>query len=290
MAMAFTLTSDPAELAELLDVTARSIFAFVDETLAAIAGHMEAERERLTRGTHADRLAVVSLVLEGAPIAADRAAVRLQYALDRPHTAAIVFTDAPPADAGVLERAAEEVARAAGAQRPLTVVASATALWAWVPGAAGPDVAAVRAALDELPEVRVALGPTARGLEGFRTSHLDALAVQRLLHRTARDVRLATFDEVQVVALATQDEERARLFVERTLGPLATAPAELRETLRIHLREGQSATRTAAALFAHRNTVLNRLARAEALMPAPLAGRALPVGLALEVVHWLGAR
>ena len=35
MAIAFELTSDPDELRELLDVTARSIFTFVDETIAA---------------------------------------------------------------------------------------------------------------------------------------------------------------------------------------------------------------------------------------------------------------
>jgi DNA-binding PucR family transcriptional regulator len=45
MAMAFELTSDPDELRELLDVTARSIFGFVDATLAAIAEQIEAERD-----------------------------------------------------------------------------------------------------------------------------------------------------------------------------------------------------------------------------------------------------
>jgi DNA-binding PucR family transcriptional regulator len=290
MQLAFTLTSDPEELRELLDVTARSIFAFVDETLAGIAAQIDLERDMLTRGTLAERLEVVTLILEGAPIRPDRAAARLSYALDRHHTAAIVFGDAPQPDQGVLERAAEAVARAAGAGRPLSVVASASALWAWVPGETGPDLDALRRALGGLPDVRIALGPTAFGLDGFRRSHLDALATQRLLHRTREDVRLATFDEVQVVALATQDEERAHELVERTLGALATAAPELRETVRVYLREESSATRAARALFTHRNTVINRLARAEELLPAPLAGRGLQVALALEIVRWLGAR
>lgn len=290
MGMAFTLTTDPAELGELLDVTARSIFTFVDETLAALAAQIEQERESLTRGTHAERLEVVTLLLEGAPIRPDRAEARLGYALAGHHTAAIVFGDAPQTDPVALEEVAEGLARAAGARRPLTIVASASSLWAWVPGAAGPDLARVRAALEEAPEARVALGPTAAGVEGFRRSHLDALATQRLLHRTPQDVRLATYDEVQVVALAAQDEERAREMVERTLGPLATAPAELRETLRTYLREDHNASRTARALYTHRNTVTGRLARAEELLPVPLAGRGLQIGLALELVHWLGAR
>lgn len=288
MAMAFELTADPAELRELLDVTARSIFTFVDETIAGIVAQMERERDELTRGTHAQRLEVVSLILEGAPIRLDVASARLGYALDRRHSAAIVWSDLPDVDPGALEEAAEVVGRAAGA-RPLTVVPSVSALWVWVAGAGAPDVAAVRAALAELPGVRVALGPVGRGLAGFRRSHLDALATQRLMHRTAARPPVAGYDDVQVVALATQDEERADEFVARTLGELATAPAELRETVRAYLREGSNATRTARALFTHRNTILARLARAAELLPAPLEDRGLPVGLALEIVHWRGS-
>ena len=287
MTLAFELTSDPDELRELLDVSARSIFTFVDETLAGIAEQMERERDELTRGTHAQRLEVVSLILEGAPIGVERASTRLNYALDRTHTAAIVWSDSVEADAGLLEKAAEAAGRAAGA-RPLTVVPSASALWVWVASAHGPDVGELGAALAALPGVRVAVGPTAGGIAGFRRSHLDALATQRLMHRTAAAPQVASYDDLQVVALATQDEERADEFVARTLGDLATAPAELRETARVYLREGSNTTRTARVLFTHRNTIVARLARTEQLLPAPLAGRGLQVALALEILHWRG--
>jgi DNA-binding PucR family transcriptional regulator len=288
MTLAFELTSDPDELRELLDVTARSIFTFVDETLAGIAEQIERERDELTRGTHAERFEVVSLILEGAPIGAERASTRLNYALDRAHTAAIVWGDRPDVDPAVLEEAAEAVGRAASA-RPLTVVASASALWVWVAGADGPDVGALELALEELPEVRVALGPTVRGIAGFRRSHLDALATQRLMHRSSTAPPIASYDDVQVVALATQDEERADEFVTRTLGDFASAPAELRETARVYLREQSNTTQTARVLFSHRNTILTRLARIEQLLPAPLDGRGLQVALALEIVHWRSA-
>jgi DNA-binding PucR family transcriptional regulator len=289
MALAFELTQDPEELRELLDVSARSIFAFVDGTLAGIAEQIERERHELTRGTHAQRLEIVSLILEGAPIGLERAETRLGYALDRRHTAAIVWSDEPDVDPVVLEQAAEALGRLAGA-RPLTVLASASALWVWVAAASGPAPADVEQALERLPRVRVALGPTLDGLAGFRRSHLDALATQRLMSRTAADLRVAGYDDVQVVALATHDEERAEEFVRRTLGDLADAPAELRETARAYLREGCNATRTARVLFTHRNTVLARLARVEQLLGAPLAGRLLPVALALEILHWRGVR
>ena len=104
------------------------------------------------------------------------------------------------------------------------------------------------------------------------------------------DLRVASFADVQLVALVAHDEERAAEFVSRTLGELAHADPDLRHTLRVYIREQFSASRAARALFAHRNTVLNRLQRAERLLPAPLEHQGLEVGLALEIVHWLGAR
>jgi DNA-binding PucR family transcriptional regulator len=71
---------------------------------------------------------------------------------------------------------------------------------------------------------------------------------------------------------------------------VAAAEPELRETLRVYVREGLSASRAARALFTHRNTVLNRVARAQELLPVPLAQHGLEVGLALEIVRWLGPR
>jgi len=44
------------------------------------------------------------------------------------------------------------------------------------------------------------------------------------------------------------------------------------------------------ALYTHRNTVLNRLQRAERLLPFPLAGHGLEIGVALEIAQWLGTQ
>jgi DNA-binding PucR family transcriptional regulator len=285
MARAFTLTEDPETLRELLDVTARSIFAFVDETVEGIQDLIDAERDGLLHGTHAERLETVTLILEGAPITVARASERLRYELAARHTAAVVWSDAD----GALEPAAEALASAAGARRPFTVAASARTLWVWWADGARDgetDDEALHAALPA--HVRAALGTTAPGLDGFRRAHLDALATQRLMQRMPADRRVARYEDVQLVALTATDDARTADFVARTLGDLATAPAELRETLRVYLRESSSASQAARALFTHRNTVLNRLTRARELLPAPLEGRGLQVGLALEVVHWLG--
>ena len=288
MSICFAATSDPSELHELLHASAESMFGFVDSTVAGIAGQMRLERDELTRGTHAERLEVVTLILEGARITRERAATRLGYELDGGHTAAIVWTDDPDPDQGELESAAQALADASGTRRALNVIAGAATRWIWVAGA-GPDVPRLELALAGMSGLRVALGTTATGVDGFRRSHLEASATQRLLIRTASRLRFAAYEDVQVVALVTQDPQRAQEFVTQTLGELAHASLELRETVRTYLQEQSNATSTAALLFTHRNTVLSRLARAEQLLPRPLAGSALRVGLALEVLHWQGA-
>ena len=285
--IAFTLTADLGELRELLDVTGRSISAFVDDTVAAISEQMAREREALTQGTHAERLEVVSLLLDGAPIPRERAEHRLGYRLTGPHTAAVVWSEDPDAGLGALDRAADQVCAAAdGEQRPLTVLAAAATRWVWLHGR--PDPARLHAG-PAVPGVRIALGSTAPGVDGFRRSHLDALTVQRMLARLASPQRLATHEQVELVALLTSDPERAEHFVRRTLGGLEAAGPELIEAVREFVAAECNATRAAARIPTHRNTLLRRLARADQLLPRPLADNLVNVAAALEVLRWRGS-
>ena len=156
MEIAFELTSDPAELHELLDVCSRSISEFVDATLAFIAAQIETERDELTRGTHAERRETVTLLLEGAPIPLRRAEARLGYALTGPHTAAVVWSEDPSGDLARLDAVVSQLGRVTGT-RPLAVLASAATRWVWVPGSAGIDVAALEDSLDTPSCFRTAL-------------------------------------------------------------------------------------------------------------------------------------
>jgi DNA-binding PucR family transcriptional regulator len=88
----------------------------------------------------------------------------------------------------------------------------------------------------------------------------------------------------------------------RTAFSLSSDPAALRQALEAGSRslsgfiddtvaalsEQLRRERADLARSSHRNTVLNRLQRAERLLPLPLAGRGLEVGVALEIVQWLG--
>jgi DNA-binding PucR family transcriptional regulator len=288
MEICFELTSDPAELRELLDVSSLSISTFLDDTIAALSARIDTEREDLTGGTQAERRAAVTLLLEGAPLNHDRAENQLGYRFAGEHTAAIVW-GTPDTVSEQLESAAEAVMRASGANRRLTVVASATALWLWLPVAA-PTPARLAGAVSAHQNVRVSMGRTGTGPEGFRRSHLDAGIAQQMLAGLDSRRQIATFSDVQLVALLTRDPISAEEFITDTLGSLATADPELRYITSTYIREQCNASRAAERLYTHRNTVLRRLARADELLPRPLADNVVHVAAALELLAWRGAQ
>jgi DNA-binding PucR family transcriptional regulator len=154
----------------------------------------------------------------------------------------------------------------------LTVIASSSSVWAWLAAAADTGAGAIAAATAAHPAVRVAVGAAGAGADGFRRSHFDAVATQRLMSRRP-GLRVAGFADVQLAALALQDEQRAREFVARTLGPLAGADRELRER--------HAGTLTARAQHATRASVQPNPARRSGggadvnPLPAARPGRSL---------------
>jgi DNA-binding PucR family transcriptional regulator len=288
MSIAFELTSDPQDLRELLEVSARSLFSFIDITNAAIAAQIQTEVEELTRGTHAERREVVELIMAGAPISPQRAASRLGYNLEQTHTAAVIWSELAGSDSSQLDQASEALARIAHAARPLSVIASAATRWVWIPATLAPDPPQLGKVIDDLRGVRIAIGSTACGIEGFRHSHLDALATQRLLARLHSTQRVASFGAIQLASLVTENPERADQFIKDTLGDLETASPEVRKAVLAFVTEQCNLSRAAAKLYTHRNTLLRRLTRADELLPRPLEENSVNVAVAVDVLRWRG--
>lgn len=286
MQISFELTSDPAELYELLDVSSRSISAFIDATLAGIAAQIDLERDELTRGTHAERREVATLVLDGAPIGLARAETRLGYPLQRPHTAAVIWADDMTGDLSVLDRTAEAFAGAAGAPRPLSILASAASRWVWAAGNTDLDTDRLRAVIDATPDVRIAIGPTRDGIDGFRRSHFAALTAQRMLTRLGSPQRIAFYTDIQLTALITQDPQAADEFINEVLGEFQSANPQLHTAVLTFIHEQCNTSRTAARLYTHRSTLLRRLAQADRMLPKPLATNIVQVAVALETLRW----
>jgi DNA-binding PucR family transcriptional regulator len=281
-------------LVEMLEVSSQLMFDYVDQVLARVLSGVQREREEVLGGALARRTETVRLILDGAPIDARQASERLGYDLGRRHTALVLWSESPADVQGALESAATVLSQAAGAQRPLTVPAGTSVLWAWIGSDTDLSTDALREAIAQVPPTtRAAVGPTRRGISGFRRTHAAALAIQRLLARHPGGDRLAIHSDLEVTALTAQDAERAAEFVAATLGALAAetpSAARLRETLRVFLDEAEHAPRAAARLHTHRNTVLQRVARATELLGHRPGERRLAVELALELCHQLGPR
>jgi DNA-binding PucR family transcriptional regulator len=290
MEIAFGLTDNPPVLRETLDICSRSVSAFVDVTLATIGAQIDLERDELTRGTHAERRETVALILDGAPITRQRAESRLGYRLTGAHTAAVVWSGQPDVDLTRIDRAVAALGRVAGATRLLNVLASAATRWVWLPGAVTVDVDRVLGELADIPDVRIAIGATAGGVDGFRRSHLDAVTTQQMMARLDSPQRVAVFADVQLVALITANPEGAAEFVSTVLGDFESADSELHTSVRIFVDEQCNSSRAAARLYTHRNTLLRRLARADELLPRPLADCTVAVAVALDVLRWSARR
>ncbi|MCV7144394.1 PucR family transcriptional regulator [Mycobacterium riyadhense] len=288
MQIAFDLTSDPQELREMLDVSAQSINEYLAATREGIAAHVQLEHDELTRGSHAERLEVVGLIVDGAPISGERAEARLGYRLGQTHTAAVIWSDDLDGDHSYLDQAADAFSHAVGSAQQLIVMASAATRWVWLADAAGIDPDEVQQTLVRLPKARIAIGTTAPGLEGFRRSHLDALTTQRTLARLESHQQVAFFADVKLVSLITQNPQAADEFITSTLGEFESASPGMQQALLTFINEQCNASRAAKRLFTHRNTLLRRIESAQRLLPRPLDHTTVHVAVALEALQWRG--
>ncbi|WP_298441696.1 PucR family transcriptional regulator [Gordonia sp. (in: high G+C Gram-positive bacteria)] len=284
MQICFALTDDRDLLRRLLEVTSTSIATYIDDTVRSLAEMIDVARAELAGDTHAQRRAAVALILEGAPVSDARAHAQLGYRLDGPQLAAVI-SGGPRVSADHLESACEAIMQAGGIARRLVVLAGVSQLWVWFPAVDVDPGPAVRSHGD----VHIALGAPGEGREGFRRSHFQALTAHRILQRAGGDRRTARYDEVRMIDALSDDEEKVTDFVTATLGDLLDADPEVAECLRVWFTQQCNASATAARLYTHRNTVVRRLARAEELLPIPLADNAIAVAAALEVRHWRGS-
>lgn len=280
-----------ADLVAVLDVSLAVLSDYLDQVLGRVVAEIHSEREAILGGDFTRRIETVRLLLDGAPLDEDIASRRLRHDLLGHHTGLVLWSESAQVAPGLLESTASALARELGARPPLVVSAGTTLLWAWI-------VTGHEATARQLPEiaepfagpVRIAIGPTRPGTAGFRRTHEAAVSVYGLLVGNPHGGNVATYRSLEVTALAAHDQRRAADFVASTLGALAedtAAAAKLRTTLRVFLEEAENAPSAAQRLHTHRNTVLQRVARATDLLGYRPGERRLAVELALELRRWL---
>jgi DNA-binding PucR family transcriptional regulator len=298
--LAAHLIGESEVLIEGLQVSSERMFSYVDAAIDQQVRLWEEERRRWLGRAVALRADAVRRVLRGDPLLAAEVTQALDYQIDRPLLAAILWDEAAPAtgEAGMsrLEALADAMALALGADRALLVPAGSSSLWAWFAAerhALPCDLLAFAAAANLLDGQGVALGLAGVGLEGFRSSHRQALRARRLAELAQAPVGVIRFDQVDTLCMFGEDPELIGDFMRRKMGGLAAEDPKterLRESVLVWLREGCNSTRAATRLHTHKNTVLDRLRRAEEVIGHPLLDDRLGLELALTLAERLGLR
>ncbi|MER7435804.1 MULTISPECIES: PucR family transcriptional regulator [Pseudonocardia] len=285
---------DP-DVLDAVSVLSERTNRYIDEVIAGLIDIYEAERRRWSTRSGAGLATRVRMVLDTDPLTDAAASELLGIPVTGRHTAALVWAPASgdgPADGHALQAGARLLYEACG-RTPLTVLADSRTLWAWL---SGPDEVRLDVGLlrDRLPAgVRIAVGGSATGIDGFRGSLAEAQRA-RAVAETAEDrPAVVRFDDVAVAALLTDRSEDLRRWVARTLSGLtADEPGtdQLRETLRVFLAAGGSYIQAAARLHLHKNTVHYRVRKAEELLGRPVGEDRLQVEVALLAASLLRGR
>ena len=285
--------ADPAQATEVLGGLGRVLFRFADALGGWLLAEFEAERAAIAQGSAAERAHLVDEILAGALPDVDSAERTLGYRLNRTHMGVRMWADVCVGTGRVsrvmLRETATRISTLLGSQPPLLIQDGPALLSAWVPLPADSapmawDAAVERSVCDR-SGVRAAVGNPGTGVDGFRETRRQADRAY-VVATTGSNVseQVVRYRDVGVVSLLAEDANAARRFVDEELGALArndATSAVLRTTLLTFLRLGSRHVDTANALYLHRNTVAERLKRAESLLPVPLAARRLQIENAL---------
>jgi hypothetical protein len=287
-------TDDADLLAEAMVFINAWIFAWVEAIERRLTDVYMSEHTQWVRGATAVRAAEVRALLGGGPVDTAAVSLRLGYELERFHVGFVIWSEGigeRPGDAAELfaemERAAVTVAKSLGAGAPLTV-AEGGHLTCWAGRQSEPELARLRLPRAGVHGLSVAAGTPASGVEGFVSSHREALLARRVARlRGDGDGSVAAYPDLALEALLADNPEAARHFAARELGPLAggdDATVRLASTVAIFLEEGSSFVHAGRRLGIHANTVAYRVRRAESLLGRPLTERQLELRVALRFI------
>ena len=286
-----SVVPDPAVALSVVDSLQRYAFAYVDRISSEVAAEYVAELDRMQNRVRAARTDAVRGLIAGDQIDLGRAERTLSHRLTGWQTAFVCWTDRDDAD---LARVGTAVGAHFGSPHPLLVPDGAQALWGWVSTTRAPDVAPENLAplADRIPKtVRISIGTPAQGPGGFRDSHTQAQRGRRIIELSGRGAPMTSYAEIALVDAMSGDLDLARAFVATELGVLAVKgrrEEEERQALLAVLDAQGGLAAAAEELGVHRNTVLQRMRRAEERRGRPATDRVAELHAALRLVHVLG--
>ncbi len=245
-----------------------------DRLLIAVSAAYNRELEGRSRGAERRRARKVEMLLAGELVDA----ASLEYELNAWHIAVVA--------AGPGARLALRELGATLRRRPLLVCAGGETIWAWF-GGIGPFTSeqVKRATADGFTSgVSLALGEPARGIDGWRRSHRQALAALPVALRGSQPV--VRYAEVALLAAALQDDVLATSLNDLYLDPLTRdrdGGEALCRTLSAYFAADRQISAAAASLRVSRQTVSARLRLAEDRIGMPLESCAAALETAFQM-------
>lgn len=284
---------DPAVALRTFAELERFGFRYIDRISSLVAAEYVAELDRRQNQARADRDDVVRALLAGERVDSARAERVLSHRLTGRQIGFVCWVK----DRGVdLEGFAKHVGRHLGDGHPLVVADGPLAVWGWSSVTDERAVSLTRLAA-EFPgpteHVHLAVGSPHPGAAGFRATHLEAVRTRRVIELSGRGAPSITeFGDVALVDAVARDLDTARSFVAAQLGDLARDGGKERgerAALLAVLDAQGSLTAAARTLGIHKNTVLQRVRRAEERRGRPATVKVAELHAALVVCDVLGA-
>jgi sugar diacid utilization regulator len=293
------LGGDEAVRVEAYNRIVNSVFDYIDWISQRVVVVYEEEREAWLANRSNARTAKVLQVLEGADLDVAATEKVMGYRLSGHHVAVVAWMHESAVQSDQLSRTTRMIRQFAsevGGGSPLVMGCDRATAWGWVPVPRGwsfhERLTTWRPG--DSPAPVLALGSSRSGLDGFRTSHEEALRVHRIASLGGVPERsVVSHDEPGIAAttLLAQNLGGARAWMRSVLGDLLRddeTTARLRFTLLTLLRHDMNYTTTAEAMVMHKNSIKYRLTSAESILGRPVAENRLDVELALAACEWLG--
>ncbi|MGV9675555.1 PucR family transcriptional regulator [Nocardia sp. NPDC003482] len=271
---------------------AETVNGYIDRVIEGLIDIYASERQRWDARTEATRAAQVRAVLETEDLDLASAEQMLSASLRGWHQFAVLWAAPGTRDPAALLRTGTALVAAATGRTPMTVEVDDHTRWVWIASAGRPpwDIPRLDRELAAHPNLAVAVGDPAPGLEGFRRTFRDAQAA-RSVALAARGGGVTVYSDVALAALFADHLPEVEAWAGRVLGALMggdESVARLRETVRAFLDTRGSYTDAAARLHVHKNTVHYRVRKVEELLGHSLIERRLDLEVALLACARLG--
>lgn len=271
----------------VIPALAMSVTGTMDAWIAAATDAIVNERRRVYLAEQMRIRSTVESLVTAEAVDVDAASALLRIPVLGWHLGCAIGT--PPGGAAerrTLDGVVHAFTRAAGSDRLLRHETSGGTVHVWASSDQPPQAPRVEELRVTAP-LLVGIGEPHPGADGFRRTFLEASDALMLAVSLGESGGVSYGDAALAIVLS-RDEERARWFVEHELRELATDTpemADMRNTLRVFFDTRMRIAPAAERLFLHRNTLINRLERLQAVLGHSVAERSAETQAALVLAE-----